>query len=63
MEQHKNLQDMPSMLSLVASFAASSLSVERACHDEDAEDNYDEGPEESREVFDVSGFLEKEAQA
>ena len=47
----------------MASFAASSLSVERACHDEDAEDNYDEGPEESREVFDVSGFLEKEAQA
>ena len=51
---------MPSVFS-VAAGGASSLSVKCACHNEDAEDYYDEGPEETREVFDVSSFLEKEA--
>jgi len=54
---------VPVVFSVAAGFGVSSLSVERACYNEDAEDDYDEGPKNGREVFDVSGFLEKQAEA
>jgi hypothetical protein len=51
------------VLSIAAAFSASSLSVERAYQDEDAEDDYDEGPKDGPEVSDVPRFLEKKSQA
>ena len=51
------MPDVPVVLSVAASFGVSSSSVYCACEDEDAEDDYDQGPEEvpEVEVGDVSG--------
>ena len=54
---------MPVVLSIAASLGASSLSEDGSCNDEYAEDDYDDGPKERREVIEVSCFLEKEAEA
>ena len=60
MEQQTNLRVVPSVLSLAAGFAVSSSpSEDCACDDEEAEDDYDEGPEDVPEVGDISAFLEK----
>ena len=51
---------MPSVFSVAAVFAVSpSPSKECACDEEEAEDDYDEGPEDVPEVGDISAFLEK----
>ena len=54
---------MQIVLSIAAAFSASSLSVERAYQDEDAENDYDEGPKDGPEVRDVPSFLKNEAEA
>ena len=54
---------MPVVLSIAASLGASSLSEDGSCHDEYAEDDYDDGPKDGPEVRYVSCFLEKEAEA
>ena len=55
---------MPSVFSVAAVFAVSpSPSKECACDEEEAEDDYDEGPEDVPEVGDISAFLEKQTQA
>jgi len=64
MEQQTNLRVMPSVFSVAAGFAVSSSpSEECACDDEEAEDDYDEGPENVPEVADDSGCFQKQAQA
>ena len=50
---------MPSVFSVAAVFAVSSSSVEGACDEEEAEDDYNEGPKDVPEVGDISAFLEK----
>ena len=51
---------MQVVLSVAAGSSVSSSSEERAYQDEDAEDDYDEGPKDGPEVSDVPAFLEKE---
>ena len=64
MEQQTNLRVVPSVLSLAAGFAVSSSpSEECACDDEEAEDDYDEGPKDIPEVADVSSCFQKQSQA
>jgi hypothetical protein len=63
MEQQTNLPEVPIVLSVAAAFSVSSSSVERAYQDEDAEDNYDERPEDEPEVADVSSCFQKQSQA
>ena len=60
MEQQTNLRVMPSVLSVAAGFAVSSApSEECACDDKEAEDDYDEGPEDVPEVANVSSCIQK----
>jgi hypothetical protein len=54
---------MQIVLSVAAGFSVSSSSVECTYQDEDAEDDYDEGPKDGPEVSDVPAFLEKQTQA
>ena len=61
MEQQTNLRVVPSVLSLAAGFAVSSSpSEDCACNDEEAEDDYDEGPKDIPEVADVSSCIQKQ---
>lgn len=61
MEQQTNLPDVSVVFSLAMGSGVSSSSVECACENEDAEDDYDEGPEDRPEVGDISACLQKQA--
>jgi hypothetical protein len=63
MEQQTNLPDVQIVLSVAAAFSVSSLSVERAYQDEEAEDNYDERPKDGPEVADIPSCFQKQSQA
>jgi hypothetical protein len=61
MEQPTDLPGVPVMLSVTAGFGVSASSVDCAEEYEDAEDDYDDGPDGGPEVDDVSACLQKQA--
>ena len=62
MEQQAHLPEVSVMLSVAARIGTSSSSIKCAKEDEDAEDDYYDGPEDRPEIGDITACLQKQAQ-